>query len=140
MKVVGAFFMAETEVVELSDIAGRRGSFTRALEDQPAPEAEHQSKFVSPGPPLYVLPASTPDPPPATEITDGGSKSASTADVMGKAGDILKNPIVWISCLVAVGVVALLIVILVPLHFADLDYWQVGPAVRRLSRVVGSGE
>ncbi len=41
--------------------------------------------------------------------------------------EIFKSKILWIVvAVILVGIPLLLIVILVPLHFADLDYWEVG--------------
>ncbi len=39
--------------------------------------------------------------------------------------EIFKLKILWVAVLVVLGIAALLIVILVPLHFADLNYWEV---------------
>lgn len=113
--------MADKDV-ELSEV-GRRSSLTFALEES---EQQSEAKFHTPSPPRDV------PPPPPTEATDGGSSSSRKRDLVARVmvdkdavGAFCGNPIVWIVGLVVAGVAGLLIVILVPLHFADLDYWQV---------------
>ena len=111
----------ELTEVSVSSAAGRRHSFSEAIEAgrQPPPsydEAKDKETVEE-------------------TITAGTTAAATTTtssfnfkdSVMG-VEELYENKLVRyvvLGVLVVLGILALLLVILVPLHFADLDYYQV---------------
>lgn len=116
--------------VELEDIkpSGRRRSFEEAVERSRQVETDIDQK--SPSSTVGEIPELQPYESSPKKSTMGlGEKFEDVREFVPK---LLTSKIFWIVVAVVAGVAALLIVILVPLTFSDLDYWEVGGTISTL--------
>ena len=111
----------ELQSIETSS-SGRRLSFTEAIEAGKSSGVEEETDAKQLG---GANPESPPydSPPPLTSATTFSYKMSNIKDL--EIPFFFKSKIFWIAVLVVLGIAALLVIILVPLHFSDLDYWEV---------------